>query len=159
MKRLLILLVAFALIAGLNTGGLAQQNTMSQNTPNGPDIPCTFGSCFVPLFAFNGDTVSYSSPPAGPRIEFADCCLPGDSYVVLVTGVRATATSTFVSQAPLDNACSTGPYLDSYAVEVTGASEVKMKVLGAEGGFPAGAYIRMQGNQWTQTAGVDSCGF
>jgi hypothetical protein len=156
MKWLVKFVMAIGFAVALSSIALAQNGNVATG---GERLPCAFGSCFVPLFSFNGDVVAYSSAPAGPRVEFADCCLDGDSYVVFINGSRGTATVDFVSLGPLNGDCSTGPYLDSYAAEVTGASEIRYKALGLPGGVPASAYIRMQGGGWAQTAGFDSCGF
>jgi hypothetical protein len=157
MKILLVLLMALAATVALNTDAGAQQNS-----PDGieAELACGFGDCFVPRFDFVGDSARYiRSSGTEKRVEFADCCAPGDSYRVVVRGTHGTSTTTFRSTGTLTSTCSTGPYADSYAAEVRNSREVRITATALPGGIPAGAYVRMRGTNWVRVAGDDFCGF
>jgi hypothetical protein len=157
MKILLILAMVLAAMAALNTDAGAQENT-----PDGieAETGCSFGDCFAPLFfALNVDARYTRTSGSQKRVEFADCCVPGDTYRVFVRGTNGTATVQFRSTGTLTSTCSVGPYADSYAVELRSTREVRMRALSAPGGLPAGAYVRMQGTNWVRVAGADACGF
>ena len=133
------------------------------NTPSRSVIPpkaaCAFGSCFVPNFDAVGEVAEYEGPgAAGPvRFEYADCCTDGDRWAVQISGAGSQASAQFLGVAPLNGDCSLGPYADSQAAEVRGASRVKVKAKALPGGIPASAYIRMSQADWVQTVGTDSC--
>ena len=124
-----------------------------------PQVACGFGSCFVPSFGFAGDSVRYAGPAAG-SIQFADCCLSGDKYKVIAKGPAGSQVTVFTSSGSLNSDCSVGPYGNQSSSELAvGVTRIKYVAIALPGGTPAGAYIRMSAGGWTQTAGVDACGF
>jgi hypothetical protein len=156
MKILLVLLMALAATVALNTDVGAEEDIPSGITA---ERDCPFGDCYAPLFtAVNVDARYTRSSGSQKRVEFADCCIPGNTYRVFVRGTHGTATVQFTSTGTLTSTCTFGPYLDSYAVELRNTREVRMRALTLPSG-PAGAWLRMQGTNWVRVAGQDACGF
>ncbi len=154
-RRLFVSLVAIVATAG---AGLM---AMAGNDARVPvvGLDCVFGSCFVPAFLSLEDSNTYSGP-AARRVEFADCCVPGDTYKVILQGPRAKSTTRWTATGDQSNGCITGPYLDGNASELAGgATSARIIPLSLPGGLPASAYIRMSTRVWIQTKGQDSCGW
>ncbi len=156
MRNLILLLVAVALT------GAAGMAAFAGNTASGPAtaVACGFGSCFVPAYGSLADSNSYSGPGAG-RVEFADCCLAGDTMKAILKGPRGKATIRWTSAGTLNGDCSTGPYADDDAVEMTGGTtSAKFVPISVPGGFPSSSYFRASAGGWVHTSGpADSCGF
>ncbi len=151
----------FTLCVAVAVAVVAGATAMAGNSINEPTVglDCVFGSCFVPAFLSLADSNSYSGP-AARRVEFADCCVPGDTYKVILRGPRAKSTTRWTATGNQSNGCITGPYLDGNASELAGgATDAKIIPLSLPGGLPASAYIRMSTRVWIQTKGQDSCGW
>jgi hypothetical protein len=154
----MVLACVAALVGALATAGSASA-AGNATSGVGSSVACAFGSCFAPQFNAVGETDEYTGPAAAVA-EFADCCIAGDTYKVTAKNKKVKASITFTSEGTLEAGCGTGPYPDAPAFLIPGGfTAVKYKAVKLPGGVPAAAYIRMSAGGWTQTKGVDSCGF
>ncbi len=157
MRKLIILLVAVALTAGVGVAAMAAAPTANQGGP-AQDVACAFGTCFSDRLDFVGDFAKFSGPAAG-RVEFADCCIAGDVLKLIVSGPRGKATMRHTSAGSLGSDCSfvPGPYPDDTALELTGGVTSAKYVLVASTAGITGAWFRVSAGGWVRTVGTPDC--
>ena len=158
--------IMFVVVAGAMTAALVASSAIAGNAPSGPSTeasPCPPGgppSCFAPFYTAVGQVSKYSGPLA-TTVEFADCCIAGDTYKGQATGPSGRGAVRWTSVAPLDFPCDPWPHPDTHTVVVAGgATKASLKAIALPGGVPAAAMVGISAAGWTQTAGnPDTCGF